>query len=215
MPKGKKRPRSLRSLVLASLKAIEKPISPHNFECCHFVGPEPVRVVQCQSPCGPTADMALHEHLPEAEREGLDEESARIGKMGAQNMRFRHACSFFRSFPAPHAPSPAVPYDLTTARELTRTPQPHYNILQMIEEELVDKSMRSGRSYHRIVENVFFFVGTILVHEARWPRTCSRPCAFGKKTKKKNTKKSRRTQNTPRNKPTAARRPRPPRDGVR
>ena len=103
-------------------------------------------------------------------------------------MRFRHACSFFRSFPAPHAPSPAVPYDLTTARELTRTPQPHYNILQMIEEELVDKSMRSGRSYHRIVENVFFFVGTILVHEARWPRTCSRPCAFGKKTKKKTRK---------------------------
>ena len=47
-------------------------------------------------------------------------------------------------------------------------------------------------------------------------RTCSRPCAFeAKKTKKKNKKKSRRTQNTPRNKSTAALRPRPPRDGVR
>ena len=91
--------------------------------------------------------MALHEHLPEAEREGLDEESARIGKMGAQNMRFRHACSFFRSFPAPHTPYPAVPCDLTTARDPTRAPQPHYNIPQMNEEERVYESMRGGR-YH-------------------------------------------------------------------
>ena len=148
LPKGKKRPRSLRSLVLASLKAIEKPISPHNFECCHFVGPEPVRVVQCQSPCGPTADMALHEHLPEAEREGLDEESARIGKTGAQNMRFRHACSFIRSFPAPHTPDPAVRGDLTTARDPPTAAQPYCGIPQMIEEEPVYESMRSGQSYH-------------------------------------------------------------------
>ena len=44
-------------------------------------------------------------------------------------------------------------------------------------------------------------------------RTCSRPCAFeAKKTKKK---RNPTTQNTPRNKSTAARRPGPPRDGVR
>ena len=56
------------------------------------VGPEPVRVVQCQSSCGPTAEMALREHLREAEREGLGEESTRIDHGGAQNKIFGHAC---------------------------------------------------------------------------------------------------------------------------
>ena len=53
------------------------------------------------------------------------------------------------------------------------------------------------------------------VREPRLPRTCSRPCAFEvKKTKKKNTKSHQTLKNTPRNISTAARRPRPPRDGV-
>ena len=57
------------------------------------------------SSCGPNVEMALREHLRQAERKGLGENTARIGNTGAQNMRF-HACSFFRSFPAPHTPSP-------------------------------------------------------------------------------------------------------------
>ena len=118
-----------------------------------------VRVAHCQSTCGQTADMALREHLREAERKGFGEESAQIGHRGAQYMRFRHACSFFRRFPMPHIPNPAVRCDLTTARDATRAPQPHYNIPQMTEEEPVYESMRSGWSCHSIVENLFFFVG--------------------------------------------------------
>ena len=63
-----------------------------NFECCHFVGPEPVRDVQCQSSCGPTAEIDLREHLRESQREGLGKESTRIGYRDAQNKRFGHAC---------------------------------------------------------------------------------------------------------------------------
>ena len=37
------------------------------------------------------------------------------------------------------------------------------------------------------------------VNKARWPRTCSRPCAFEEKKRKRKTKKERPTQNTPRN----------------
>ena len=83
-----------------------------NFECCHFVGREPVRVVQCQSSCGPPAELAVREHLREAEREGL------------------------------------IPCDLTTARDLTRAPQPQYDIPHMAGEEIVHESMHSGRSCH-------------------------------------------------------------------
>ena len=92
-----------------------------------------VRVPHCQSTCGPTADMALRKHLREAERKGLGEESARIGHRGAQYLRFRHACSFLRSFPAPHTPDPAGRCDLTTARHPPRAAQPHYDIPQMTE----------------------------------------------------------------------------------
>ena len=52
------------------------------------------------------------------------------------------------------------------------------------------------------------------VTEARCPYTCSRPCGFGEnKTNKKN---ARKTPPHPKHttKPIAARRPRPPRDGV-
>ena len=45
------------------------------------------------------------------------------------------------------------------------------------------------------------------VDEARWPHTCSRPCAFEKKNEKKTPKHT--------TKSTAARQRRPPRDGVR
>ena len=40
------------------------------------------------------------------------------------------------------------------------------------------------------------------VNEARWPHTCSRPCAFEEKRNRKKTHENvRRTQNTPRNTP--------------
>ena len=71
--------------------------------------------------------MALREHLQEAERKGLGEESTRIGQRGAQNVS--------RSFPATHTPDPAVPFDLTTARDLTRAPQPQHDIPQMAGKE--------------------------------------------------------------------------------
>ena len=99
--------------------------------------------------------MALREHLPAAEREGLGEESTLIGHSGAQNMRFGHACYFSRNFPAPHTPDPAVPCDLITDRDLTRAPQPQHDIPQMAGEETVHKSIHSGLSCHRIVENLF------------------------------------------------------------
>ena len=92
--------------------------------------------------------MALREHLREAERKGHGEESARIGHSGAQYVRFRHARSFFGSFPAPHTTDPAVRYDLTTARDPPRAAQPHYNIPQMTEEEPVNEFKRIGRSCH-------------------------------------------------------------------
>ena len=52
------------------------------------------------------------------------------------------------------------------------------------------------------------------IHEARWPRTCSRPCAFEEiKTKKKTEKNPPHPKHT--TKSTAARPPRPTRDGAR
>ena len=107
-----------------------------------------VNVAHCVSSCGPTAEMALRADLREAEWKGLGEKSSRIANTGTQHMIFRHACSFSRSFPAPHTSSAAVPCNLTTARDLTRTPPPHYNIQESTEEEPVYKSMLSGRSYH-------------------------------------------------------------------
>ena len=60
----------------------------------NVVGPEPGRVVQCQSSCGPTAEMALREHLQEAEREGLGEESMRIGHRDAKRRDLVMPASF-------------------------------------------------------------------------------------------------------------------------
>ena len=88
------------------------------------------------------------EHLQKAEMKDLGEESVRIGHRGAHYMIFRHACSFFRSFPALHTPDPAVRCDLTTTRDPPRDAQPHYEIPQMTEKEPVYEPMRSGRSYH-------------------------------------------------------------------
>ena len=52
------------------------------------------------------------------------------------------------------------------------------------------------------------------VHETRWPRTCSRPCAFeGKKRNEKTKKIPPHPKHT--TKPTSAQRPRPPQDGAR
>ena len=48
----------------------------------------------------------------------------------------------------PNNGNPAVPSDLTTARDPTRAPQPKYDIPQTTEQEPVDESMGSGRSYH-------------------------------------------------------------------
>ena len=42
-----------------------------------------------------------------------------------------------------------------TALELARTPQPHYNIPQMTDEDAVYKSMFGGRSRHSIVASSF------------------------------------------------------------
>ena len=108
-----------------------------NFECCHFVRPDPIRVVQCQSSCGELRWMALREHLREAERKGLGEESTRIGHRGAQNKIFGLDCYFSRSFRAQHTPDPAVPCDLTTARDLNRAQQPQHDIPQMAGQETV------------------------------------------------------------------------------
>ena len=62
-------------------------------------------------------------------------------------MRFRHARSFFRSFKGLHTSDP-VRHDLATAHDPPRVAQPHNDMPQMAEEELVYESMRSGRSYH-------------------------------------------------------------------
>ena len=92
--------------------------------------------------------MVLREYLREAERKGLGEESTRVGHRGAQKKIFSHAYQFSRSFPAPHTSDPAVPCDLTTARDLTTAPQPQHVIPQMAGEETVHESMHSGRSCH-------------------------------------------------------------------
>ena len=100
--------------------------------------------------------MALRECLREAERKSFGEEPLRIGRRCVQCMILRHACTFFRSFPWRHTPDPPVRCYLTTARDPPSASQPHYDIPQMTEEEPAHEFMRSGRSYHRIVESLFF-----------------------------------------------------------
>ena len=116
---------------------------------------EPVTVVvQCQSPCGPTADMLPREHPREAKRKDLGEESTRLGQRGAQNKIFRQARSCLRAFPARHTLNSAVPCYLTKAGGPTRGPQPQQpDIALMTEEEPVCESMRSGLS------RFYFFQG--------------------------------------------------------
>ena len=57
----------------------------------------------CQSTCGPTAEMAVEEHLREAEMEGLGEESARYGHRGGNTRYFvrpaRVSVAFQRDIP--------------------------------------------------------------------------------------------------------------------
>ena len=65
-----------------------------------------------------------------------------------KNKIFSHPCYFSRSIRAPHPPDPAVPFDLTTARELTRAPQPQHDIPQMAGEETSHGSMHSRRRCH-------------------------------------------------------------------
>ena len=65
-----------------------------------------------------------------------------------------------------------------------------YDILKTEDKKKTKKGTLSSRGYT-----------SREVNEARWPHTCSRPCAFEEKKieKKKNGKKIRPTHNTPRN----------------
>ena len=56
-----------------------------------------------------------------------------------------------------------MPCDVRTARGLT-TADPQHDIPKMTGEETVHECMHSGQSCHRIVENLFVFVGTRNAH---------------------------------------------------
>lgn len=128
--------------------------------------PEPVRVAQCQLPCGPTDidGPVLLGHLPctRHQEEGPRRRIYTIQR-GKRTIRLSSGRQIVRGFPARHMPTLryAVLPDESWRSYYTIIESTQQNISQTVEEEAVRESTRRGRSNHRIVEKYFFSSETL------------------------------------------------------